>query len=143
MAVAAQQLGRRTTRDLTRLVNEVRLVVVAGTRGNRAPRESLVRAPECERPLEPCDAVQLLRRQTDVVAKELLHATDTEACLASDGTHSERVTPFGDERGKTRESRVDRTRQRETPRQNVDDPVVPRSRCGRVDSRLQLDAQRW
>src|SRR5262245_39257833 len=76
-------------------MNQVRLVIIARVRRDRAPRQPRVRTRHAERSLKASNAKKLLWRQPHAIAEQHLHSASADSGVSSEMTHRHHVaTPL-------------------------------------------------
>jgi hypothetical protein len=99
----------------------MRLIVIAGAGGNRAPRQIGFRPSDSEGPLESIDAEQLLRCETHLIAEKRLHATHTNTRASRKLTDRRRLGQRYRHGREGRDTRVQTSRARDTRLQRLPD----------------------
>src|SRR5262249_40864007 len=79
--LSRQVVGRTEAREIAKVVNHVRLVVVAARHGGLSPIDRLRAMQQRHRALKATHAGERLRRQADLVAEQANEAARAQAAL--------------------------------------------------------------
>ena len=93
---AAREIGRRHAGELTEIVDQMRLVVIAAAVGQFAPVDCAAFAQRTERALEAMDASERLRRKADLLAKESSEMLPADAGIARELGRAQLAAAFGE-----------------------------------------------